>query len=122
MNHWIPQRIQRSTLRKQHSQLGDMNCAHERDIDPEETSDAPFDPVDNTEDAKTQGDFDEPETDDVIGLRGYAPLYPRIGFGGIKAFDMLSKTCVDPLCGDKGAREADDLFRLFSTSLCTLNS
>ena len=60
MNHWIPQRIQRSTLRKQHSQLRDMNCPHERNIGPEEIGDAPLDPIDNTQDAKTQRDFDEP--------------------------------------------------------------
>lgn len=52
MNNWIPQRIQRSTLRQQHSQLGDMDGAHERNIKPEESSDAPFYPIDNTEDAK----------------------------------------------------------------------
>lgn len=116
MDHWIPQRIQRSTLRKQHSQLRDMNCANERNIDPEENSDAPFDPVDDTEDAETQGDFDEPETSDVFGLRDYAPFYRRIGSGDIKALDMLSETCADPFCGDKGAWEANGLFRLISTS------
>lgn len=94
-----------------------MNCAHEGNINPEESSNAPFDPVDDAEDAETQGDFDEAETNDVIGLRGYAPLYRRIGSSGTKAFDVLSDTCVDPFRGEKGAREADSLFRLISTSL-----
>ena len=94
-----------------------MNCAYEGNIDPEENGDAPFNPIDDTEDAETQGDFDEPETSNVLGLRGNAPLYRRIGSGGTKAFDMLSNTCVNPFRGEKGAREADGLFRLISTSL-----
>lgn len=74
MDPWIPQRIQRSTLREQHSQLGGMDSAHNHNIDPEESRDAPFNPIDNTEDAKTQRDFDQPKTGDVKSLRGYAPL------------------------------------------------
>lgn len=115
---WIPQRVQRSTLREQHSQLGDVNSAHERDVDPEESSDAPFNPIDNTEDAKTQRGFDESETDDVLGLRGDAPLYRCISSGGTETFDVLSKTCVNPFGDEKGIWEADDLLRLISTSIC----
>lgn len=110
MDPWIPQCVQWSTFRKHHSQLGDMDGAHERNIDPEEGSDAPFNPIDNTEDAETQRNFDESKTGDVEGLCGHAPLDRCKSSSGTEAFDVLSKTCLDPFGGDKGTGEADDLF------------
>ncbi len=94
-----------------------MDSAYECNIDPEEDSDAPFNPIDNTEDAKTQRDLDESKTNNVVCLRGYAPLYRCKASIGTEAFDVLSKTCVDPFGGQKGSREADDLFRLINTSI-----
>lgn len=114
---WTPRRSQRSALRKQHRQLCDVYSAYESNIDPEESSDAPFNPVDNTEDAKTQRDFDESKADDVMGLRSYTPLYGGISSTRTETFDVLSKTCVDPFGGDKGPREADDLYRSINSSL-----
>ena len=92
MDPSIPQCIQRSTFCKQHSQLSDMNSSHKPNINPKESSDAPFNPTDNTEDTKTHRDLDKSKTDDVKGLRGYAPLYRRIGSIRTDAFDVLSQT------------------------------
>lgn len=35
-----------------------MNGAHERNVDPEKSSHVPLNPLDNTQDAKTQRDLD----------------------------------------------------------------
>lgn len=94
-----------------------MDSAHERNVDPEESSDAPFNPIDYTEDAKTQRDFDESETGDVTGLRGYAPLHRCRSSGGTKAFDVFSKTRVNPFCGKKWAGKTNDLLRLINPRL-----
>ena len=57
MDPSIPQSVQRSTLCKQHGQLGDVNSAHNSNVDPEEDNDAPFHSINHTEDAQTQRDF-----------------------------------------------------------------
>ena len=54
MDTRIPQSVQWSTLRQQHGQLGDVDSAHQDNVDPEEGSDAPFNSINNTEDTKTQ--------------------------------------------------------------------
>lgn len=94
-----------------------MDNAHERNVDPKESSDASFNSIDNTENAKTQRDFDESKTGNVTGLRSYAPLHRCISSGWTEAFDVLSKTRVNPFCGKKGVGKANDLFHLISTSL-----
>ena len=94
-----------------------MDSAHERNVDPEESSDAPFNSIDNTKDTKTQRYFDESHAYDVRGLRGYAPLHRCRGFGRTEAFDVLSKTCVNPFCGKKWAGKAKGLLQLISTRL-----
>ena len=114
MDTKIPQSVQWSTLRQQHSQLGDVNSAHQDNIDPEEGSDGPLNSINNTEDTKTQRDFNQSKADNVMGLRSYAPLLRCISSSGTEAFDMLSETYIDPFRDEKGVRKADDLFHVVS--------
>ena len=58
MDTQVPQSVQGPTLRQQHGQLSDVNGAHDGNIDPEESSDAFLNSIDNAEDAKTQRYFD----------------------------------------------------------------
>ena len=114
MDTKVPQSVQWSTLRQQHSQLGDVNSAHKDNVDPKEGSDAPFNSINDTEDTKTQRDFDKSKADNVMGLRSYAPLLRSISSSGTEAFDVLSKTCMNPLRYEKGVWKADDLFHVVS--------
>ena len=114
MNVWIPQSIQRPTLRKQHDQLGNMDHSHHSNIDPKESSDASLHPVDDTEDAKTERDLDKPQTDNMMGLRRNTPFERRISSSGTEAVDVLSQTGLDPLGREEGVREADDLLHVIS--------
>ena len=117
MDARIPHRAQRYTFRKQHSQLGNVDDTHNRNIRPEESRDAPLHSVDNTKNTKTHGYFDEPKTDDVFGLRRYAPFHCCVSSSGTEALNVLSKTSVYPLRDEKGVWQADNLLRLVSISL-----
>ena len=50
----------------------------------------------------------------MVGLRSYAPLLRSISSSGTEAFDVLSKTCMNPLRHEKGVWKADDLFHVVS--------
>ena len=114
MDTKIPQSVQWSTLRQQHSQLGDVDSAHQGNVDPEEGSDGLLDSINNTKDTETQRGFDQSKADNVMSLCSYAPLLRCISSSGTEAFDVLSKTCMNPFRDEKGVWKADDLLHVVS--------